>query len=583
MNRSFHWSRSVGVTAACCLACAFAMSTSAEATAAPADADIAAPKLAGTALDEELSAELDSYVQSALGDFEVPGAAVALLQNGAVVYRGAFGVRGERHPGPVNPRTLFMIGSVTKSMTATMIATLVDDGVLQWDAPVRQYLPSFALSVPEYSERVTLRQLLSHQSGVSRHDMELFLDEERPLALIRDIATMPVHSAPGQSFEYQNQAFTLSGFMAARAAGADYGSASLYATYERLMQRRVFDAVGMPQTTIDFERAMRSSNHAWPNEYSPLSASVTAVEPSFERFATTVAPSGAVWSNLDEMTNYALMQLSEGQNRFGRRVVSEAALEETHTQMTPGADGGYGLGWGVAETPSGTIIEHAGGTAGFGCDVLLAPDADFGVIVLTNRASSTHFVQAVETYALQVLFGAPRSDDSELLAAELAGRAQLADLVALTAPANASDARTYLGDYERDVSVLLRGPELVIKTGLGELQARPAPSFPGAYLVVGNVLAGSVALFSSDESGQPVLTIGIPDTSSGDVNLLQPVTLEKRSHHVRRPHIGFDPRREWRRAMQHFRERGLRLHHRKESSDETYSARLAPHFERALL
>jgi CubicO group peptidase (beta-lactamase class C family) len=113
-----------------------------------------------------LQSELDSYVQSALVAFDVPAAAVAVLKDGKVAYRGAFGVRGARRTTPVDTRTLFMVGSITKSMTSTMVATLVDDKIVGWDAPVAPLLPTFALAQPEYESSVTLRHLLSHQSAV---------------------------------------------------------------------------------------------------------------------------------------------------------------------------------------------------------------------------------------------------------------------------------------------------------------------------------------------------------------------------------------------------------------------------------
>ncbi|HET9960446.1 MAG TPA: serine hydrolase domain-containing protein [Polyangiaceae bacterium] len=504
---------------------------SASTSAQPADAQSgAAPAVSTTAsggFEEGLRAELDSYIQNALTEFDVPGAAVAILKDGKVAYRGAFGQRGDQHPAPVDSQTLFMIGSVTKSMTATMTGTLVDDGILSWDAPVKQYLPTFALAVPEYSESVTLRHLLSHQSGVSRRDIALFLAADRPLEMLQAVSTLPVHSAPGQSYEYQNQMYALSGLITARAAGARLTNQSLEKTYERLMQTRLFDRVGMPRTTLDFDRAMHSPNHAWPNEFSPLEGRVTHVQPSFENFATGVAAAGGVWSNIDDMARYALMQVSEGKNPEGRRVISEAALEETHTQMVPGEQGGYGLGWGVALTPFGKLIQHSGGTAGFGCDVALSPEHDWGIVVLTNRASSTWFVQAVENYAASVLLGIERRDDAELLNAEAAFRAQISQLVALTVPASRAEVAQYLGAYEGGISVGLRGSDLIIRTSLGELQARPVPAYPGGFVMVGNVLSGAVAYFASDEAGNMTLTLGALATEGEEVSILQPETRAK--------------------------------------------------------
>ena len=147
-------------------------------------APIASGEITSQSLAPELRAELDSYISSALLAFDVPGAAVAVLEGGRVAYRGAFGVRSDGDSRAVDTRTLFMVGSITKSMTSTMIATLVDDGIVGWDDPVERLLPTFGLVRPEYEARVTLRHLLSHQSGLSRSDVSLFLGSNPPLGLL---------------------------------------------------------------------------------------------------------------------------------------------------------------------------------------------------------------------------------------------------------------------------------------------------------------------------------------------------------------------------------------------------------------
>jgi CubicO group peptidase (beta-lactamase class C family) len=538
------------------------LSESLSASAAPV-LEVAAVRPASspskTAFDADAQAELDSYVQNALGTFDVPGAAVAVIQGGKLVYEGAFGVRGEGHSAPVDSETLFMIGSVTKSMTATTLATLVDDGLVAWDALVQKYLPTFELSVPAYSEQLTLRQLLSHQSGVSRYDVALFLYSDRPRQLIDDAASFPVYAAPGESFEYQNQMYALAGFVASRAAGASYTNASLDTTYERLLRERLFEALGMSKSTLDFEQAMRSADHAWPNEYDPRSGTVTAVQPSYERFTSSIPAAGAVWSNLEEMTLYALMQISGGRNRAGRHVVSEAALAETHTPMIAIPEGAYGLGWFILQGPDGTLIEHSGGTAGFGCDVVLSPDHDWGVVVLTNRASSEYFLAAVERYAIEILFGLDRSPDSDLTAAELALETQLSAIVELTNPATAADVANYVGAYERDVQIFRRGADVIVQTTLGELVARPVAGYPGAFLVVGNTGTGGVAQFTSDSAGQVTVTIGLLDDENGTPSILEPVTLHKLPKRSAWPH-GFseNPPADWLRAVRYLRDFGVR-------------------------
>ena len=536
-------------------------SAEARAQAAAPVGNVAIQEQLGQGLSAELRAELDSYIRGAVLAFDVPGAAVAVLQDGKVAYRSAFGVRGGRRAAPVDTRTLFMVGSITKSMTSTMIATLVDDKLVAWDAPVKKLLPTFALAQPEYESGVTLRHLLSHQSGLSRSDVSLFLGPERPLELIDELSTTPMFSPPGQLYQYQNQAYSLAGFAAARATGARNTNGDLYRDYERLMQDRVFEPVGMRGTTLDFDRATRSDNHALPNEFSALSGKLDSVQIGFERFATSVAPAGAVWSNIEDMGRYATLHMNRGRNLWGRRVVSEAALEETHTPMVAADGGSYGLGWSIADSPFGRVVAHSGGTAGFGSDLVMLPERGWGIVVLTNRASSFAFVAAVERYALDVLLGRERTPDDDLLARELELRAGFAALLSVTAPVEATDVSGVLGSYGRNVTFFRRGPDLILRNEFGEMVLRKVVGFPGAFLVVGNTLAGAVALFSSDESGNVSVTLGLPTTDGGDLQLEQPVTLSKvqRPSHPRPPpRWTRDPRDEWRSAVRYLRECGVK-------------------------
>lgn len=518
-------------------------------------------EIASEGLAPELRAELDSYIRGALLAFDVPGAAVAVLEGGRVAYRGAFGVQGDARSRAVDTRTLFMVGSITKSMTSTMIATLVDDGIVTWDAPVEPLLPTFDLVRPEHEDRVTLRHLLSHQSGLSRSDVSLFLGAEPPLGLIEEVSAIPMHSAPGERYEYQNQAYSLAGFAAARAAGARYTNHGLYRTYERLMDERVFEPLGMRRTTLDLERVLRSHNHAWPNAYSAMLGDVAPVQFGYERFATTVAPAGAVWSSVDEMARYALLHLTRGVNASGRRVVSEAGIQETHTPMVAAEGGSYGLGWMIADGPLGRVVTHSGGTAGFAADLALLPGRGWGVVVLTNRASSFPFIHSVERYILEVLLGVERTADSDLLALEHAVRDELAALMAVTTEAQPADVAPFLGAYEGAVRFVHRGADLVLRNELGELTLRPVVGYPGAFLVVGNTLAGAVAQFSSDAAGKVSVTVGLPFVEGENVQLVQPVTLAKleRPWSSQRPYPwASDRRAEWQRAVSYLRGCGVK-------------------------
>jgi CubicO group peptidase (beta-lactamase class C family) len=460
-------------------------------------------------LSDELWAELDGYVASALVAFDVPGAAVALIQNGQVEHVGTYGVLGVDDPAPVDEETRFMIGSVTKSMTTTLAATLVSEGRLDWDDAVSDYLPGFALSNPDWTPLVRIRDVLGHTSGVPRSDLSLFVDFHRPLGLMDSIADIPALAAPGEQFEYQNQVFAVGGYALARAAGAKNRNADIARTYQRLMQKRVFQPLGMARTTFDFDAAIRDDNHASPHAFDPATSVASAVPIGFERFALPVAPSGAVWASIDDMGRYFAMHLREGQSVDGVRVVSAAELSETHTAQTVlGGSTGYGLGWGVSETPNGKLLAHGGGTAGFTSQVLGLTSLDFGIVILTNSVGGIPFMNAVNQRLTDLAFGLPLRGDADLVAAIAEQKAALAELIAALAPVDAESVADCLGRYERRLTVAHAADELLIETVYGALQFRSVPGVDGLFVCTTNFFVGVLAQLLTDERGRATLSLG---------------------------------------------------------------------------
>lgn len=460
-------------------------------------------------LSAELWAELDGYIASALVAFDVPGAAVALIQNGQVEHVGTYGVLGIDDPVPVDEETRFMIGSVTKSMTTTLAAGLVSEGRLDWDDPVSDYLPSFALSNPDWTPLVRVRDALGHTSGVPRSDLSLFVDFHRPLGLSASIADIPALAAPGERFEYQNQVFAVGGFALARAAGARNRDADIARTYERLMKRRVFQPLGMARTTFDFEAAIRDDNHASPHALDPVSLVASAVPIGFERFAVPAAPAGAVWASVEDMGRYFAMHLREGESVDGVRVVPAAELAETHTAQTV-LDGstGYGLGWGVSDTANGPLLAHGGGTAGFTSQVLGLTSLDFGMVILTNSANGIPFIGAVNRRLTDLAFGLPLRGDADLLATIAEQKAAFAELLAALAPVDAESVAAYLGRYERRLTVAHEAGALSIETLYGTLQFQSIPGLDGLFVCTTNFFVGVLAQLQTDEQGRATLSLG---------------------------------------------------------------------------
>jgi CubicO group peptidase (beta-lactamase class C family) len=465
-----------------------------------------------------LRADFDTYLAGALLRYDVPGAVLAVVENGTTVYSKALGKRARYSEAPVDADTLFMIGSVTKSMTSLMMASQVEHGRLDWNTKVTQILPSFALSDPQSTPQICVRDLVNHASGVARYDLPLVLEKNPPTRMIASLAEIPVVAPPGQTYHYSNQMYATGGFVAALVAGARYEDRSLDAVYSALMQTRVFDPIGMRRTTLDLDEALRSPNHATPHAWDPLAAEVTEVESGFERFASAIAPAGAVWSSLDEMARYAITQMG-GVAPSGTRVISASALQVTQTkeiEVQPGV--GYGMGWAIVDNFNGQrALTHDGGTAGFASLVVLLPDTNFGVVVLTNnRDGGASFNSAAWNYIYQGAFGIEHQGEDAIYQAYQDERAALAAIVESSPPVTWRETTSYLGAYQHHIGVAFEPRAgFTLRTAFGDLPMISLAQLgqPGVYATAGTWY-GIVAQFSPDS-----LTLGDGESETSDWTL----------------------------------------------------------------
>ena len=368
---------------------------------------VATDDLTGTTprqLTDELLAELETYVAETMEQFAIPGAAVAIVQDGDVVYEQGFGVREQGGSEPVTPDTLMMIGSTTKSMTTMMMATLVDDGLMDWDTPVVDILPSFAVADPELTQALTMRNLVCACTGVPRRDLELVFnsDELTAEAVVASLADFTFFTDFGEAFQYSNQMVATGGYIAALAAeGAD---AEMGPAYVDALRERVLDPIGMDDSTLSLAEASSRPDHATPHGIE-LTGGYAPVALEIEEFVIPVAPAGALWSNVRDMAKYLQTELSQGVAPDGERVVSAENLTETWQPQVPvSAETSYGLGWFIDAYKGIPLIHHGGNTSGFTSDFAFVPDADLGIVVLTNGSGTNLFNVAVRTRWLELAF-----------------------------------------------------------------------------------------------------------------------------------------------------------------------------------
>ena len=456
--------------------------------------------------------EIDTFVESALQRYDVPGAAVAVIKDGKIAHQAGFGVRDMNDRSPMTTSSLFNLASVTKPMTTTMMASLADDGILDWNQPAVQILPGFALSDPAWTPQVTVRHLAGMSSGLPENPTPLFMQELPPTGIVRALPELGSLAAPGERYAYSNHGFSTGAFAASVRAGATYDDTSLRTTYARLMQERVFAPIGMSRATLDFDAAVADPDHVTPHRYEPSLDAVETVPIDAERFDVQVAPGGAVWSDVTDVAKFAITHF-DGTALDGTRIVSEAGLREVHepaVDMGPGAH--YALGWEVWDDYLGVpSLRHTGNSLGFTTSVRLVQEGRIGVVVLANEGFVDQFVASVDRFAMELLLGRPHAGDTDLLAEKTAQRDGLKEHSAQMTVPDRAEAEAYAGRYSHDVRVSMAEGGLQLHGDFGSYPLFSTGT-PGT-LAVGDVFTGIYVLQrDTDATGATVLTIGRPGT-----------------------------------------------------------------------
>jgi CubicO group peptidase (beta-lactamase class C family) len=326
-------------------------------------------------------AGLDGYITQAMKDWNVPGLGVAVVRNDSVVYLKGFGVKELGKPDPVTPNTLFAIGSNTKSFTAAATGMLVDDGRIKWDDKVTKYLPSFQLFDPYVSREITIRDVLSHRSGLGRRGDMLWIAAQYPRAeIIRRVRFLEPNAGFRTEMGYQNIMFLTAGEAAAAAAGL---------TWDELITRRIFQPLGMATSTTTARDLPQRTDVAAPHGMRD-----SVLKPIPHRNLDNIAPAGSIYSSVAEMTRYLRFILGGGTFE-GKQLLKPqtlAVIQTPHVMMPVMRDSlrpsthftGYALGWVVLDYKGRKIAWHNGGIDGFLSEMWTVPEEKLGIMVLSN-------------------------------------------------------------------------------------------------------------------------------------------------------------------------------------------------------
>lgn len=335
------------------------------------------------------TANLDRIIEECRKAYQAPGVAVAIVSQDSVVYAKGFGVKQLGSTDPVTSDTRFAIGSTTKAFTTAAMGILIDQGKMSWDDPVRKHVPFFRLSDPLADANVTMRDIVSHRTGLSRNDMLWYNSPWTREEVIRKIGLVPLTKPFRSAYQYQNIMFLTAGY----AVGLTSGS-----TWEAFVQSNILDRLGMKNTDFSTKDVVKAKDYATP--HIKRDEVITAIP---WRNIDNIGPAGSINSSVNDLARWVRMHLNKGSFE-GKQIVQPATLQEMHTpQMVVRNDdpdsrallqlsthmASYGLGWIIQDYRGHHMVSHGGAIDGFRAQVTLLPDEHYGIVVLSNLGSTS--------------------------------------------------------------------------------------------------------------------------------------------------------------------------------------------------
>lgn len=388
-------------------------------------------------LDAERIGQMKAFVEESMQQLGIPGASLALVEDGKVVYEGGLGVRELGKPERVDANTLFMAASNTKGMTTLLLSELVDEKKLKWDQPVVEVYPSFKLGDPETTKRVLVKNLICACTGLPRQDLEWIFEfkQATPASSLALLGTMQPTSKYGEVFQYSNLMASAAGYIGAHLV---YPDRELGAAYDAAMQQKIFAPLGMKLTTFDMARALKG-DHASPHG-DDVDGKPAVANMAFNYAVMPHRPAGGVWTSADDLIRYVRLELALGKLPNGKQLVSaENLLARRARQISVGEDHYYGMGLMVESTYGVPVVHHGGSMAGYKSDIAFLPDSGIGAVLLTNSDNGGMLLRPFRRRLLEVVFDGKPEAAGDVAAQAARHKAVLAkDRERLVVPADPS-------------------------------------------------------------------------------------------------------------------------------------------------
>jgi len=367
-----------------------------------------APMTGAHATDTDFTV-LDRFIEQEMARERVPGLALAVIQDGKVSYMRGYGWRDVDAQLPVTPQTVFAIGSITKSFTVLTLGSLAQKGQLDWDTPVRHYLPDFELHDRHATEHMTPRDLVTHRSGLPRHDQVWYSHHAHPQAVSRQdywqrLRYLEPTAELRTRYQYNNLMFLAAGYLAGKIAGMEW---------EQLAEKRLFAPLDMRNSYTGIDAYARTSQPARPYQRNDDGKAVRLPYANID----AIGPAGSINSTVEDMSHYLLALMNDGQWQ-GRQVLDAQTVHQMQMaqSIVPGtprhAELGaeqYGMGLMLSGYRGWRVVGHGGAIDGFNAQISWLPEKGIGVVVL-NNLNSNDLRTTVPYRVFDLLLGLPPID-----------------------------------------------------------------------------------------------------------------------------------------------------------------------------
>lgn len=361
----------------------------------------------GTVIFAQLtSSQVDSLVNSAMKSFHVPGVAVGIVKDGKIIYNKGFGVRNTDHKkGFVNEHTQFAIASNTKAFTSAALAILVDQGKITWQTKVREIIPEFKMYNSYVSDNFTIEDLLTHRSGLGLGAGDLTIFPSGSNFTIHDILTNFQYFKPVSpfrtKFDYDNLLYIVAGEVVARVSGV---------SWHKFITNNILKPLALNDTYYSYNAIKNKSNVATP--YVIREGVAHPVKPYHVDFEKINGAAATLYSSINDLSKWMIVQLNKG--KYGVDLQQTLFSEKSHQAMwtlhtvTKNRNNsrynthfsGYGLGWFLKDVNGKLSVSHTGGLSGMLSKVIMIPDINLGVVVLTNSSNDGAGVFASVTQSI---------------------------------------------------------------------------------------------------------------------------------------------------------------------------------------